>query len=158
MEIRSYTDHDWKSVLNICFLAFAPIHQSFQDLLGIDLFRLVYPDWKASHESYLRSLATRERDRLFVAEENGAVVGFIHYEMGRDSQSGKIGLNAVHPAHQRRGVGTLMYGHILDLMREMGIKYVQVGTGGDPSHAPARRAYEKFGFVPLPLVHYYKKL
>jgi len=33
-----------------------------------------------------------------------------------------------------------------------------VGTGGDPGHAPARRVYEKAGFVGLPLVRYYASL
>jgi GNAT superfamily N-acetyltransferase len=117
-----------------------------------------YSDWKASHEKYLRSLADTDKDKLFVAEENGVPVGFIHYEVSPDGLSGKIGLNAVHPAHQRQGVGTLMYDHVLDIMRATGMKYAQVGTGGDSSHIPARRAYEKLGFVPLPLVQYYKKL
>jgi GNAT superfamily N-acetyltransferase len=158
MKIRSYTNDDWQSVLEICLLAFAPIHQSFEELLGTDLFRLVYPDWKASHERYLRSLTNNERHRFFVADESGAAVGFIHYEVDTDGRSGKIGLNAVHPARQRKGVGGLMYRHVLDIMKAAGIEYVQVGTGGDASHVPARRAYEKFGFVPLPLVQYYKKL
>jgi GNAT superfamily N-acetyltransferase len=158
MKIRPYIDSDWQLVLEICLLAFAPIHEAFETLLGNELFRLVYPDWKASHQRYLHSLTDTEKDRLFVAEENEVVVGFIHYEVSQDGQSGKIGLNAVHPAHQRKGVATLMYGYVLDIMRTAGVKYAQVGTGGDPSHIPARRAYEKFGFVPLPLVQYYKKL
>jgi hypothetical protein len=34
-----------------------------------------------------------------------------------------------------------------------------VSTGGDPSHAPARRAYEKAGFGPaIPSVSLYKLL
>ena len=122
------------------------------------MFLLVYPDWRASHEKYLHSLADTEKDTLFVVEENGVVVGFIHYEVNPDGKSGKIGLNAVHPAHQRKGLGRLMYDHILGIMRAMGLKYAQVGTGGDPSHVSARRAYEKLGFVSLPLVQYYKKL
>jgi len=158
VRIRPYADSDWQSVLEICLLAFAPIHESFEALLGSELFLLVYPDWKASHQRYLHSLSDKEKDRLFVAEESGVVVGFIHYEVNPDGQSGKIGLNAVHPAHQRKGVGTLMYDHVLGIMRAMGLKYAQVGTGGDPSHVPAQCAYEKFGFVPLRLVQYYKKL
>jgi hypothetical protein len=91
MKIRPYMDHDWQSVLDICILAFTPIHQSFENLLGTDLFRLVYPDWKASHERYLRSLTNAEQDRLLVAEENGSAVGFIHYDLSPDGQSGKQG-------------------------------------------------------------------
>jgi|SRR5437762_7751639 len=158
MRIRPYTDRDWHAVVEICVLAFAPIYESFENLLGSELFRLVYPDWKASHEQYLRSVADAGRGKLFVAEKDGIVVGFIHYEVSADGQSGKIGLNAVHPVHQRKGLGTLMYGHVLENMRTAGMKYVHVDTGSDPSHIPAQRAYEKFGFVPLPLVHYYKKV
>jgi GNAT superfamily N-acetyltransferase len=157
--IRPYVDDDWQAVLEICLLAFTPIHESFEGLLEGELFRLVYPDWRASNERYLRSLSEgREKEKLFVAEDNAVVVGFIHYSVDPESQSGKIGLNAVHPAHQSKGIGALMYSHVLDIMRTAGMKYAQVGTGGDVSHAPARRAYEKLGFVPIPVAHYYKKL
>jgi hypothetical protein len=33
-----------------------------------------------------------------------------------------------------------------------------VGTGGDPGHAPARAAYESFGFTLLPSARYLKLL
>jgi GNAT superfamily N-acetyltransferase len=158
MQIRLYLDTDWAAVLDICLRAFAPIYASFEILLGSELFRLVYPDWKASNEKYLHFICEREKDKLFVADQNGVVVGFIHYELSPDGQAGKIGLNAVHPAHQRRGVGTAMYGHVLDVMQTAGMKYAHVDTGGDRSHVPARLTYEKSGFVPIPLVHYYKKL
>jgi len=43
-------------------------------------------------------------------------------------------------------------------MKECGMDLVEVGTGEDPGHAPARRSYEKAGYTPLPLVRYYKAL
>ena len=45
-----------------------------------------------------------------------------------------------------------------DHAKESGMKLAEVGTGGDPSHAPARRSYEKAGYTALPLVRYYKDL
>jgi hypothetical protein len=34
-----------------------------------------------------------------------------------------------------------------------------VGTGGDPGHAAARRAYEKAGYhAAVPAVHYFQEL
>jgi GNAT superfamily N-acetyltransferase len=72
--------------------------------------------------------------------------------------SGEIGLNAVHPDCQRRGIASRMYVRVSEILRANGIKFVQVGTGGDEAHTPAHRAYEKCGFVPIPLVRYYKKL
>lgn len=157
--IRGYLDEDWPSVLEICLLAFAPIHESFECLLGSSLFRLVYPDWRASNERYLHSLTeAAERERLLVTEQNAAVVGFVHYSIDSEKQVGTIGLNAVHPIHQSKGIGTLMYARVIETMRTRGMKYVKVGTGGDPSHAAARRAYEKAGFVPIPVVNYFKSL
>jgi hypothetical protein len=43
-------------------------------------------------------------------------------------------------------------------MKQKGALLAVVGTGGDPSHAPARASYEKAGYTPLPLVRYYKDL
>ena len=51
-----------------------------------------------------------------------------------------------------------MYRHVLDVMSARGAKYATADTGADPSHAPARRAYEKAGFVAVPTVHYFTKL
>ncbi len=33
-----------------------------------------------------------------------------------------------------------------------------VETGNDETHAPARKAYEKAGYVGLPIMRYFKKL
>ena len=46
-----------------------------------------------------------------------------------------------------------------DLNRILEIALAALGTGGDPSHAPARRACEKAGFDrAIPGVTYYKGL
>jgi predicted kinase/GNAT superfamily N-acetyltransferase len=157
--IRPYLDSDWDAVLEICILAFTPVHESFERLLGTDLFALVYPDWKASNKDYLSSLVNSdERGRFLVAEQDGSAVGFIHYEVDSTKQRGTLGINAVYPAHQSKGIGSLMYGHVLQIMRAQGMKYVRVDTGGDLSHAPARRAYEKARFLPIPVVHYFRTL
>ena len=45
------------------------------------------------------------------------------------------------------------------LLRAHGMRVVKVTTGGDKSHAPARRAYEKAGFrTDLPTVTYFREL
>ena len=44
-------------------------------------------------------------------------------------------------------------------LKAAGMQLATVGTGGDPSHAPARRAYEKAGFsVHIPSIYMYRKL
>jgi hypothetical protein len=52
-----------------------------------------------------------------------------------------------------------MYDFALDRIREAGMRVATVGTGGDHSHAAARRALEKSGFGPaLPGVYLYRSL
>ena len=81
------------------------------------------------------------------------------FTIDADKRTGEIGLNAVHPEHAGRGIGTEMYEHVMARMKERGLALATVGTGGDPSHAPARRAYEKAGFGrEIPSVTLYRLL
>ena len=65
---------------------------------------------------------------------------------------------AVDPDYQNRGVGLDLVNFAVDRIAELGIQLAEIGTGGDPGHAPARHVYEKAGFIPVPLVRYYKAL
>lgn len=151
--LRPYVDSDWEAVLDLCLLAFAPACESLERSAGTDL------DWRTPITRYLRSLTrSGERRRLVVAELRGSVVGLVHYQVDREAQSGRIGISAVHPARQGRGIGSLMYRHVLRAMRARGLKYAIADTAADSSHAPARHAYEKAGFVAVPTVHYFMKL
>lgn len=94
-----------------------------------------------------------------VATIGEVIVGFVSFSINADKRTGEIGLNAVHPDHASRGIGTKMYAYAMARMKECGMELATVSTGGDPSHAPARRAYEKAGFGPaLPSVCLYKIL
>ena len=77
-----------------------------------------------------------------VAELDARIVGFVTCYANEQSSIGEIGNNAVHPDAQGRGIGPCMYEYAFARLRERGMRYVKVCTGGDPSHAPARRAYE----------------
>jgi len=151
--IRPYEDGDWDAVLDLCLLAFAAGCGALEGAIGHGL------DWGACLEEYLRSLVgSREKKRLLVAESAGLVVGLVHYEVDRVARCGRIGVSAVHPARQGRGIGPLMYAHVLREMRAKGLKYATADTAGDEAHARARRAYEKVGFVALPMVQYFVEL
>lgn len=87
------------------------------------------------------------------------MVGFCSIAFDQNTKVGEVDLNTVHPAHQGEGIGAAMFNHALKLMREAGMEAATVGTGGDDSHAPARRAYEKAGFGPaIPNVYMYRLL
>ena len=94
-----------------------------------------------------------------MATEHEAVVGFIGLSMNQASKRGEIDLNAVDPEYQGKGIGEFMCRFALQRMREAGMNVVRVSTGGDSSHAQARRAYEKAGFeVFIPSITMYQKL
>ena len=128
--------------------AFAPMSASFRSILGDDLYELVQAREDEAQQHLLVSLlAPQSGWEVYVAELAGAVVGFVCVKLNQDTNVGEIGLNAVHPSHGSRGVGTAMYELVLLRMRDAGMRAAIVSTGGDPSHAPARRAYEKAGFT-----------
>jgi len=147
--VRPYARNDWEAVLALCLLAFAPACESLEGRKGVAL------DWKEAMGRYLRSLTRPSRKRSFlVAEMNESVVGFVHWDVDPETRSGSIGVSAVHPGRQGQGIGSLLYRRALDAMREQRLECATAETSTDASHAAARRAYEKAGFVARPAVHY----
>jgi ribosomal protein S18 acetylase RimI-like enzyme len=119
---------------------------------------MVYPDWRSSQREAVETVC-KDGDKtvVWVGEVDRTIVGFVAYELYKD-RTGEVQFLAVHPEHQNLGIGTELNNWALAKMKESGIKMAIVGTGGDPSHAPARRSYEKAGYTALPLVRYYKDL
>ena len=75
---------------------------------------------------------------------DGRVAGYVALANETDAGIGHVEQIAVHPDYQRRGYA-----------RANGMVMANVGTGGDPGHAPARSLYGAVGFVGVPLVNYY---
>jgi ribosomal protein S18 acetylase RimI-like enzyme len=139
--------------------AFAPVFASFRTILGEEIYNVAQRRDDDGHHAVLTSLLTDPVWELYVAELGDEVVGFVAVRLDTTNLVGEIGLNAVDPARAGSGLGTAMYEFALARMRQAGLKVATVGTGGDPSHAPARRAYQKAGFdVSIPSVWMYRKL
>jgi GNAT superfamily N-acetyltransferase len=156
--IRALRDNDIADLIQWSLLSFAPIFSSFERILGPQVYPAVYPDWKQSQSEGVESVCRNEKMEVWVAEQEGRVVGYIAYELHDNDKSGEVMLLAVHPDYQNDGIGTALNEFALDKMREAGMRIAVVGTGGDESHAPARRSYEKAGYIGLPLVRYYQRL
>ncbi len=135
-------------------LAFAPVFSSFRSILGDSIYALAQEPEDAQQEKILSDMFLPETVwQIYVVERLGDVAGFISIRMDSESKVGEIGLNAVHPDHSRQGIGTEMYKFAIEKMKLGGMQVATVATGGDPSHKPARRAYEKAGFnVQIPSV------
>jgi ribosomal protein S18 acetylase RimI-like enzyme len=158
LAIRPVRDEDVEALVQLALLAWSPVFVSFAHILGPEIYAILYPDWKKSQGEGVERVCGDEKTVVHVAELGGTVVGFIAYELRAQDETGEVQLLAVHPEHQNRGIGTALNRFALEQMKASGMKLAVVGTGGDPSHAPARRSYEKAGYTGLPLVRYYKDL
>lgn len=159
IQIRRLLPSDIDAIVELSLLAWAPVFVSFRQVLGPVIYGHIYPDWKKSQAAVVETMCrNHEQYPGWVAERAGQVVGFVLYELNLNSKEGEVQLLAVHPDHQRIGIGTLLNMRALQSLQEHGMQVAVVGTGGDPGHAPARAAYEKAGYTALPIVRYYKAL
>jgi ribosomal protein S18 acetylase RimI-like enzyme len=159
LHIRPVCDNDVKALVQLSLLAWAPVFPSFERLLGHNIYTLIWPDWRTSQRAAIETVCKEpEKTTVWVAELDGRVVGFLAYELNMKDKTGEVVLLAVHPEFQNLGIGTELNQFALQKMKESGMKMARVDTGGDPSHAPARRSYEKAGYTALPLVRYFKDL
>jgi len=157
--IRPVRDEDVEVLVQLTLAAFEPVFPSFERMLGPAIYGCIWPDWRAGQRKAVEEFC-RDRDRysVWVAEVDNAPVGLVACVVDQRERTGEVQFLAVDPAHQNRGVGTALNVFALERMKERGVRLARVEAGGDPSHAPARRSYEKAGYVPLPLVRYFKKL
>ena len=156
--IRPFTEQDLDQIIELSLLAWEPVFDSFKQVLGDKIYTLIYPDWRKGQSEGVKKVCTDEKMHVLVAQVDDRVVGFLTYELNEENQNGEVMLLAVHPDYQNHGVGTQLNVVALGQMKAAGMKLAVVSTGGDEGHAPARRSYEKAGYIGLPLVRYYKDL
>ena len=159
LEVRPVSDKDVPALVDLTLQAFVPIFETLPKILGDSIYQRIWPDWRAGQRDAVETMCgDREKYTVLVANLDGRAVGFVAHALDDESKTGEIQFIAVHPEHQNCGIATELCNAALAQMKERGMTFARVETGGDPSHAPARRAYEKAGFTGLPLVRYFKSL
>ena len=157
--LRAYRPADREVIADLADLAWKPINAQYREMLGEELFNLLFPKGDTRKGDEMRALCDAHPDRVWVSEAEGNVVAFISFWMDEKTSTGTLGNNAVHPDQRGQGIGREMYRAVLDHFRERGMQYARVSTGLDPAHAPARRAYERMGFnLRRESVEYFMKL
>ena len=158
--IRRFEPGDLPRLHEIRDAAYRPVFQSFRDIVGEKIAPIAFACAEREQGKYLDTICeTDAHHEIYVVENESEIIAFFSVLLNHESKVGEIDLNAVHPDHQGRGIGTSMYEFALERMTAAGMAVATVGTGGDPSHAPARRAYQKAGFGPsIPSVYFYKLL
>jgi len=159
LDIRPLGEQDVEAVVQLSLLAWEPVFESLQQVLGPPIYTAIWPDWRTSQRTAIESIcADGGATQTWVAELAGTVVGFLSYRLHLEEKTGEVLLVAVHPTHQNRGIGTALNEFALRKMQAFGMQLAKVETGGDPGHAPARSCYEKAGYTALPLVRYFRRL
>ena len=156
--IRPLAPADIAAVVEFSLRAWAPVFESFRRVLGEPVYQALYPDWAASQARDVDAACRDDPAMVWVAEQLGRPVGFVALRIYGDGETGEIYMLAVDPLVQRQGIGTALTAFAVQQLRAAGLGLAVVGTGGDPGHAPARRVYERAGFIGLPLVRYYARL
>lgn len=127
--------------------AFTPIFASFRSLLGDEIYRLAQAREDEAQGALLVSLLQSDSGwEVYTATQAQQIAGFVAVRLNHETKIGEVGLNAVHPKFAGQGIGTKMYEFAVERMKQTGMRVATVATGGDESHAPARRAYTKAGF------------
>ena len=154
IKIRPSTAQDAEAIGAIAKTAWKPIFDGYREQLGDEIFHFLYPEDPIEKKKE-ECARTAGSDACFVAECEGKVVGFATYLIKE-----KLGILANNAVSLRgRGIAGLLHARIFEEMKAQGCEFVEVRTGLDNAHAPARRAYEKDGFMhSIPGVTYYKML
>ncbi|MEV7015693.1 GNAT family N-acetyltransferase [Streptomyces sp. NPDC093991] len=164
MRIRAYTPQDLASLTDLTIETFRPFHEdSFRPLVGEAVFTNQHGDWRDDYRREVPRLHAPER-HLYVAVaeaddgDGDGIAGYVAWSVDPDRRNGAVSHLAVAARHRRHQVGTALCEHAFAHMRSLGAEVVEIGTGGDPFHAPARALYERLGCTALPTAVYYREL
>jgi ribosomal protein S18 acetylase RimI-like enzyme len=115
--------------------------------------------WEERKRAQNRDLFAAHPDQVWVLERAGNVFGYVTFWLFPEQQYGHLDNNAVAGAAAGQGWATLMYRHVLEHFRRLGLRFAHVDTGLDDAHVRARRAYEAVGFDrQVPVVDYWQDL
>lgn len=158
MRIQPLEELRIEEVVDLSLRAWEPVFESIRDEMDPEVFRHFHSDWRTSQRDAVEAACRDEDVSVWIAVEGGRVAGFVAVKADPEQALGEIYMIAVDPEFQRRGIAAALTDRALGWFRGEGMEVAMVETGGDPGHAPARKAYESAGFRRLPVARYFKKL
>jgi ribosomal protein S18 acetylase RimI-like enzyme len=160
MDVRTFVPTDLPRLVELTVEVFGPYYEDhFRPLVGEVIFTNQHGDWRADYRAEVAGLHDPGEDRhVAVAERDGEIVGYVAWSVDPAKRNGIVSHVAVAAGHRRGHTGTALCEHAFAAMRRDGAEVVQIGTGGDDFHAPARALYERLGCTPVPVTVYFRQL
>ncbi|MFD5555750.1 GNAT family N-acetyltransferase [Streptomyces sp. NPDC127068] len=160
MLIRAFTQHDLAPLTALTIDTFRPFYEeSFRPSVGEAVFAVQHGTWRDDYRAQVAGLHAPERHAYVAVAEVGAdIAGYVAWNVDPARKKGEVTLLAVVARHRRHRMGTALCAHAFDRMRDLGAEVVEIGTGGDRFHAPARALYEALGCTPYPFTVYFRQL
>lgn len=137
IQVRLAVEEDIPRLRTIASVSFTQTR--FHEVSGLDRRRCndFYPTW-------IENSCRGFEDAVLLAMLNDCPVGYITCNV-TDGRVGRIGLFAVHPEAQGRGVGAALINASIRWFRDHDCGEIQVVTQGD--NIKAQRLYQKAGFA-----------
>ncbi|WP_405603303.1 GNAT family N-acetyltransferase [Streptomyces sp. NBC_00081] len=160
MFIRPFAQRDQARLIELTIETFRPFFEgSFRPLVGDAIFTLQHGNWRDHYRKQVAELHNPHRHKyVAVAEIDGAIAGYVGWSVDPARRHGTIAILAIATEHRRDHAGTVLCRHAFDEMKSLGAEMVEIGTGGDTFHAPARALYESLGCIQVPAAVYFRQL
>ncbi|MEM6753712.1 MAG: GNAT family N-acetyltransferase [Cyanobacteria bacterium P01_C01_bin.38] len=159
MQIKPYDANQIDAIIRLSLRAWTPVFDSLQKSLNPDVYQAFYPDsWRVRQQKEVEDVCTDKDVNVWVAVDDGSIVGFVAAKLHPEDSMGEIYMVAVEPDFQGQGIGSALIEFALDWMKNAGMSIAMVETASDSGHEKARHTYEKVGFELFPIARYFKKL
>ena len=155
MHIRPYqpTDLDQLKRLTIDGFVGVSIDHGIEEQFGV----INGHDWRWRKARHIDDDVARGPAGIFIAEENGQVVGYITTWQDREAGIGHIPNLAVAASHRNQGLGRALIEHALNHFRASGLSHAKIETLAQ--NAVGNHLYPSLGFVEVARqVHFVAKL
>lgn len=158
IRIEPYTPEHLAGIVSLSLRAWAPVFKSIEQEMGPEKYREYYPDWRKSQQEAVEQVCKSERMPVWTALDGDTPVGFVGVKIHAGEDMGEVYMIAVDPNAQGQGIASRLMDVAIEWMKGEKFNMCIIDTGMDRGHAPARRAYENYGFDMWPVARYYKSI
>jgi ribosomal protein S18 acetylase RimI-like enzyme len=155
MHIRPYQPSDLEHLKRLTTDGFVgvSIDHGIEERFGV----INGHDWRWRKARHIDDDVARDAAGVFVAEEDGQIVGYITTWQDPESGIGHIPNLAVASSHRNQGLGRTLIEHALNHFRAAGLSHAKIETLAQ--NAIGNHLYPSLGFVEVARqVHFVAKL